>query len=81
MRHLESARMPEDALHPPSHGPELLIGIAGAVGTDLEIVSRALEITLGEVGYKAREIRLSALLDLIDWTSVPCGVPKSRSLL
>lgn len=56
---------------PPSHGPELFIGLAGAVGTDLNMVSAALQETLGVVGYQPIEIGLSSLLDLIDWSRIP----------
>jgi len=56
---------------PPTHGPELFIGIAGAVGTDLEMVSEVLQKILDEVGYRGCEIGLSSLLDLIDWSGIP----------
>jgi cytidine deaminase len=52
----------------PSYGPELVFGLAGAVGTDLEAVSRALDAALTDVGYTSEEIRLSELLDEVDWT-------------
>ncbi len=55
---------------PPEHGPELFFGIAGAVGTDLEMVTRVLEDRLAELGYRSQQIRLSSLLDLLDWSGI-----------
>src|SRR5436309_3699633 len=56
---------------PSVEGPELFFGLAGAVGTDLEAVSNAVARALSDVGYQTEEIRLSTLLDLIDWATVP----------
>lgn len=53
-----STRLPLEALP----GPELVFGIVGAVGTDLEMVSDVLGEQLSRVGYRSEEIRLSALL-------------------
>ncbi|MEX2646443.1 MAG: hypothetical protein WD249_09290 [Gaiellaceae bacterium] len=58
----------------PAHGPELFIGLAGAVGTDLGMVAETLKEVLDEVGYTGIEIGLSSLLDLIDWSRIE-GAP------
>jgi deoxycytidylate deaminase len=42
--------------------PELVFGLVGAVGTDLEIVSNVLSDSLSNVGYSTNRIRLSQLL-------------------
>lgn len=49
-----------------SEGPELVIGIVGAIGTDLAAVSESLQRHLGSVGYFSSEIRVSALLHDIE---------------
>lgn len=43
-------------------GPELFLGLAGAVGTDLEMVTSRLSTALTRVGYEPRIIHLAALL-------------------
>lgn len=43
-------------------GPELVVGLVGAVGTALERVAEALEMSLGRVNYSLKRIRLSELL-------------------
>jgi hypothetical protein len=48
-------------------GPELVIGLAGAVGTDLGMVTESLSAALDEVAYRAEIVRLSALLEELDW--------------
>jgi hypothetical protein len=45
-----------------SDGPELVIGLVGAIGTDLAYVSESLERHLKAVGYSSSEIRVSHLL-------------------
>jgi deoxycytidylate deaminase len=55
---------------PPTDGPELFFGLAGAVGTDLEMVSEVLSRLLEERAYDAKTIQLSRLLDLVDWASI-----------
>jgi cytidine deaminase len=55
---------------PPTHGPELFIGLAGAVGTDLDMVTATLIEVFETVGYTGVEIGLSSLLDLIDWSRI-----------
>src|SRR5258708_35008231 len=42
--------------------PEIVIGLVGAVGTDLQPVCDALEQALAEVSYSSSLIRLSELL-------------------
>ncbi len=50
-------------------GPELVIGVVGAVGCDLPGISDSLETSLREVGYDAHAIRLSHRLhDLEPWS-------------
>jgi deoxycytidylate deaminase len=58
------------AQRPPADGPELFFGLAGAVGTDLEMVSEVLSQLLEERAYDAKTIQLSELLDLVDWSSI-----------
>ncbi|HEV2722090.1 MAG TPA: anti-phage dCTP deaminase, partial [Thermoanaerobaculia bacterium] len=43
-------------------GPELVIGLVGAIGTDLPWISDTLQQHLKSVGYSASEIRVSSLL-------------------
>jgi cytidine deaminase len=54
----------------PRFGPELFFGLAGAAGTDLGKVSNALTDALGDVAYETAEIRLSELLDMVDWAKI-----------
>lgn len=56
---------------PPSHGPELFFGLAGAVGTDLEMVTDVLETLLHDRHYNPKRVQLSSLLDLVDWSTFP----------
>ena len=46
---------------------ELVFGLVGALGTDIERVSRDLHLGLEEMGYQAQEIRLSDLLREVEW--------------
>lgn len=46
---------------------ELVFGLVGALGTDMERVSRELHLGLEEFDYQTREIRLSGLLREIAW--------------
>lgn len=56
-----------DGYHSPvSEGPELVIGLVGAIGTDLAAVSASLQRHLTGVGYSSSEIRVSALLHDIE---------------
>ena len=43
--------------------PELFIGLTGAVGTDLDEVSKMFENKLQTLGYKTKIIVLSGLLE------------------
>lgn len=45
-----------------NEGPELVIGLVGAIGTDLAFVSESLQRHLSGVGYFSSEIRVSHLL-------------------
>lgn len=47
-------------------GPEIVIALVGAVGTDLDLVADALKRALHEVDYEPHVIRLSDLLRQID---------------
>jgi cytidine deaminase len=49
---------------PPS---ELVIGLVGAVGTDLDLVVTDIALALDDYGYSIEEIRLSGLLSGLDW--------------
>src|SRR5882724_7524804 len=46
----------------PTDGPELFIGLAAAVGTDLDLVIGKLSKELRRVGYQPIHIKLSSLL-------------------
>jgi deoxycytidylate deaminase len=59
-------------------GPELVFGLIGAVGTDLQLVSQTLSQHLGRVGYDSHEIRVSSLLHSLDRYS-SLASPASRS--
>ena len=58
----------ESKARPP--GPELFIGLVGAVGTDLETVTAATEKALRRVGYTPTLVRVSDLLDEVDPESI-----------
>ena len=50
--------------------PELVFGIVAAVGSDQDLVCRALEDALGYVDYSSKQIRLSAFLrELKEWSA------------
>lgn len=46
---------------------ELVFGLVGALGTDIDRVSELLHLALEEMSYRTREIRLSGLLREVDW--------------
>jgi deoxycytidylate deaminase len=46
--------------------PELVIGLVGAVGTDLTAASNAVTAALAPYGYRTRPIRVSALMPALD---------------
>jgi deoxycytidylate deaminase len=58
--------------------PELIIGLVGAVGTDLKLVSGELQSALQEtIGYSSLEISISSLLDEMPvWKS---GAPPKKN--
>src|SRR5881398_3371742 len=56
--------MPDPPTRP--DGPELVIGLVGAVGTDLNLVTTALQQALTSVGYRSEPVHLSRLLQRID---------------
>ncbi|MGA3077905.1 MAG: hypothetical protein ABSG56_30040 [Bryobacteraceae bacterium] len=43
-------------------GPELVFGLVGPLGTDLDLVGRVLEDVLSQVEYKSEVHRLSRLM-------------------
>lgn len=47
----------------PVNYPELIIGLVGAVGTDLQAVNQVLRNELSEVDYQSLDIKLSGLLN------------------
>lgn len=62
-----------------SDGPELIFGLAGAVGTNLGLVAKALSESLSEFSYKSKEIGLSDLLHRIDkWKKIPSASEDER---
>src|SRR5579864_9242092 len=44
------------------NGPEIVFGLVGAVGTDLDLIERALSEELEAVSYKCEPIKLSKLM-------------------
>jgi len=46
---------------------ELVFGLVGALGTDMDRVSEELHLALDHFGYRTTEIRLSKLLREVDW--------------
>ncbi len=55
-------------------GPELVIGLVGALGTDLSLVTKLLEEELKAVGYTIEIVRLTKQIQELDkWN----GLPKS----
>jgi deoxycytidylate deaminase len=46
---------------------ELVFGLVGALGTDIDKVSRELHLALEETGYQTLEVRLSDLLREVEW--------------
>ena len=57
----------EDVQEVKEAGPEIFIGLVGAVGTDLALVTDVIAAALDEVAYRTEVVRLSALLKEIDW--------------
>ena len=54
-----------------SEGPELVVGLVGAIGADLTWVSESLRRQLTTAGYCSSEIRVSALLhDIAEYSSL-----------
>src|SRR5947209_8174725 len=49
--------------------PELVFGLVGALGCDLENVGQRLSVALESIGYKSSEVRVSELIHEFDvWT-------------
>jgi len=69
--------MPERAKQ--AEKPEIVIGVVGAVGTDLDAVETALKAALSEVGYESNPIRLIYELRRIDkWRDLGRGFKDER---
>ena len=51
-------------------GPEIYIGLVGAVGTDLDAVTQAVEKALAHVDYQPTLVKLSDLLDEVEPSSI-----------
>jgi cytidine deaminase len=49
------------------YSTEIVFGVVGAVGTDLEMVTTELKVALNDFNYETYEVRLSALLAELDW--------------
>lgn len=62
--------MPDSAASELEPEHELIVGLVGAVGTDLNLVYAILHEALLQVNYAPQEIRLSQLLHGLDWPSV-----------
>jgi deoxycytidylate deaminase len=60
---------------------ELVFGLVGALGTEMEKVSGDLHLALEEFGYHASEIRLSHLLREVDWDEALNGDAKLDSYI
>src|SRR5689334_16474117 len=72
--------MPSD---PMQHAHELVLGIVGAVGTDLSDVSGRLSESLAELDYKPQIIRLSKLLHDIEsppWAALDADLPEDERI-
>lgn len=52
-------------------GPEFVIGLVGAVGTDLRMVTDSLKSALDDYAYVSRVVQLSDLLHEMDWSLEP----------
>ena len=62
-----------------SNGPELVFGLVGAVGADLDRLTDVLTEALASVGYKCQVIRLSSLLhEFKQWAGL-ANVPSEES--
>lgn len=67
----ETASLTEDPESLPySREPELIFGLVGPVGVDLDYVGEVLGQSLKEVGYEARTLRVTKLMQ-----EVPVGLP------
>jgi deoxycytidylate deaminase len=53
--------------HPPSPQTELVIGLVGAVGIDLQSVTNDLRYVLSEFGYRSHDIHLTDQLPHLRW--------------
>lgn len=64
-----------------NEGPEIIIGLVAAVGTNLELVCNNLEESLKDVNYKCKTIRLSSFLPQIKnapWGDLPDSPEDNR---
>src|SRR3989304_2152156 len=61
-----------DVLMTEPSGPELVIGLVGAIGADLGLLVEGLKAALSDVSYTADEIRVVDLLhDIERWKDLP----------
>src|SRR5438093_268742 len=60
---------------------ELVFGLVGALGTEMEKVCGDLHLALEEFGYHASEVRLSHLLREVDWDEALDGDAKRDSYI
>ncbi|QDO97473.1 deoxycytidylate deaminase [Ferrovibrio terrae] len=61
----------------PLTGPELVFGLVGPIGTDLNMVSHVLEEELGRVNYKTCLVQISQLMHILD-SDLPTSGPEDE---
>src|SRR6266571_3315591 len=50
--------------HPPSLTyPELIVGVAGPIGVNMDLIARSLESALADVGYSSELVKLTAEME------------------
>lgn len=62
--------MPLEPL-PVNRAPELVFGLVAPIGVDLALVSELLNVTLREVRYEANVIRLTSLMQTVEFSERP----------
>lgn len=60
------ARHPSSFLEEPIERPELIFGLVGAIGTDMDMVSRILSSELQKVRYESKHIKVTDTLKYFD---------------
>src|SRR5271169_3586404 len=61
-------------------GPEIVFGLVGSVGTDLDFVAQSLSVALADVNYQPLSLRLSELMHEVD-LSFCKNLPESPAFL